>query len=245
MDVLHAAESGRLSLVKQLVSDDKNLIKTCRHKDSKNRTFNVNGSSIHYASRSGHLNVVKYLLEQDPSIINDRDAEHWTPLHYACYNGHINIVKLLLKYNANVNIKDNYLSQTPIQFAMYRQFEDIVYLLDPNLTWTRRDFDEVASKGNTPVFRKKSNIFLGRYILNENHIKQIELFRSNPQSNDIELKQIQDVELNSLPVRIILTHDFNQHMKKTIDLSVNEGDDQFLRSSTTSTNEHIMVFDDE
>ncbi|CAF4899319.1 unnamed protein product [Rotaria sp. Silwood1] len=246
MDLLHAAECGRLSIVKNLVSKDKSIIRTCRHKDSHNRAFNTDSSAIHYACRSGHLNIVKYLLQQDLTIINDIDIEYWTPLHYACYNGHINIVKLLLEYNADVNIKDNYLFQTPIQFAIYRQFEDIVHLLDPNIEWIRRNFDEISTKGNVSVLRKNSNLFLGRYILNENHVKEIELFRNNSQLNDIELKKIQDNELSNLNVRIIFTHDFKKHINKTIQLASNndDDDDPFLRSSTTSTNEHIMVFED-
>jgi len=245
MDLLHAAECGRLSIVKQLVSEDKSLIRKCRHKDGNNRAFNYDGSAIHYACRSGHINIVKYLLEQDSTIINDLDDELWTPLHYACCNGHLNIVKLLLEYNADVNLRDSYLSQTPIEFAMYKQFEDIVYLLDPNIKWTRRDNEEIFNKGNVSVFRKKSKLFLGRYILNENHIKEIELFRKNSQSNDIELNNIQDNELNNLNVRIILTHDFKKHINQTIQLTSMNDDDPFLRSSTISTNEHILVFKDD
>jgi ankyrin repeat protein len=245
MDLLHAAECGLLSIVKQLVSEDKSLIRKCRHKDGNNRAFNYDGSAIHYACRSGHINIVKYLLEQDSTIINDLDDELWTPLHYACCNGHLNIVKLLLEYNADVNLRDSYLSQTPIEFAMYKQFEDIVYLLDPNIKWTRRDSEEIFNKGNVSVFRKKSKLFLGRYILNENHIKEIELFRKNSQSNDIELNNIQDNELNNLNVRIILTHDFKKHINQTIQLTSINDDDPFLRSSTISTNEHILVFKDD
>ncbi|CAF3629120.1 unnamed protein product [Adineta steineri] len=244
MDLLHAADYGRLTVVKDLISKDKSIVHTCRHKDPLNRAFNVDGSAIHYACRSGHLNVVKYLLEQDSTLINDVDIEKWTPLHYDCNNGHLNIVKLLLEYNADINLQDSYLSQTPIQFAMYRQFEDIVHFLDPNIKWTKRNIDEISKKGSVSVFRKKSKLFLGRYILLEDHIKQIELFRNNSQSDDIELNQIQDVELDNFYVRIRLTHNFNQHINKTQELSSNENDDLFLRSSTTSTNEHIMVFYD-
>lgn len=245
MDLLHAADSGRLSIVKDLVSKDKSSIRNCRHADATNRAFNVDGTAIHYACRSGHLNVVKYLLKQDPSIINILDCELWTPLHYACYNGHLNIVKFLLESNADVTLKDSYLFQTPIQFAMYRQFEDIVNLLDPNAKWVRRDQNEIETKGKASVFRKKSNLFLGRYILNDNHIKEVDSFRNNPKSDDIELRKVQDVELSNLNVRIVLTHDFHKHMNQTISLSSTENDDPFLRSSTTSTNEHIMVFKDE
>ncbi|UJR31760.1 hypothetical protein I4U23_019238 [Adineta vaga] len=246
MDLLHAADYGRLSIVKQLISNDKSLIHSCRHKNALNRTFNVDGAPIHYACRSGHYNVVKYLLEQDVTLVNQLDIEDWTPLHYACYNGHLNIVKLLLEYNAKVNVIDSYLFQTPIQFAMYRQFEDIVYFLDSNIQWKRRTTEEISKKGNIPVFRNGSTLFLGRYILNNNHIKQIEAFRANPESDDIELNQVQDVEVNNLHVRIRLTHDYKQHMNKTKELlSIeDDDDDQFLRSSTTSTNEHVMIFYD-
>ncbi|CAF3379571.1 unnamed protein product [Rotaria sp. Silwood2] len=245
MDLLHAAECGLLSVVKKLLSDNKSIIRSCRHQSRRNHAFNFDSSAIHYASRSGHINIVKYLLEQDSTIINDHDRENWTALHYACYNGHINIVKLLLTHNVNVNMKDKYLSQTPIQFAMYRQLHDIVYLLDPHIKWTRDNVDDKSKARNIPVFRKKSNLFLGRYILNDNHIKQIELFRNNLQSNDIELRKVQDVELSNLLVRIILTHDFKKHINKTIELSSEEDDDPFLRSSSTSAHEHIMVFKDE
>ncbi|CAF3644451.1 unnamed protein product [Rotaria socialis] len=245
MDLLHAADSGRLSIVKELVSKDSSLIRNCRHVDAKNRAFNVDGTAIHYACRSGHSNVVKYLIKQDPSIINDLDCEAWTPLHYACYNGHLDIVKFLLESKADVTLRDSYLFQTPIQFAMYRLFEDIVYLLDPNAEWTRRNADEISTKGKASVFRKNSNLFLGRYSLNEDHIKQIQLFRNDPQYNDIELRKIQDNELSKLNVRLVLTHDFKKHISQTVSLTSDADDDSFLRSSSTSTNEHIMVFKDE
>ena len=243
MDLLRAAESGRLSIVKELISNDKSLIRKCRHKDGNNRAFNFDSSAIHYACRSGHLNIVKYLLEQDPTLINDLDCELWTPLHYACYNGHLNIVKLLIEYHADVNTRDSFLSKTPIEFAMYKQFEDVVYFLDPKVQWKRRSAEEIFNKGNVPVFRRKSKLFLARYVLNDNQIKQIEDFRKDPQANDIELTNVQDTELDNRNVRIILSHDYRKHVDQTLELtSTNDvDDDRFLRSSTTSTNEHIIV----
>ncbi|CAF1299196.1 unnamed protein product [Adineta ricciae] len=244
MDLLHAADCGRLSIVKELVSKDKSLLHNYRHKDASNRAFNLFGSPIHYACRSGHFNVVKYLLEQDVTLVEDVDVEQWTPLHYACNNGHLNIVKLLTEYNANVRAKDNYLNQTPIQFAMYRNFEDVVHFLDPHIRWERRTADEISKKGNVSAFRKNSTLFLARYVLNNDHVERIETFRANPDHDDIDLDHIQDNELKNLPVRLRLTHDSKRHLKKTQELSSTDTDDQFLRSSTTSTNEHLMVFDD-
>ena len=246
MDLLHAAECGLLSTVKTLLSHDKSSIRSCRHGDRRNHAFNYEASAIQYAARSGHFRVVKYLLEQDPTIVNDHDRENWTALHYACYNGHLNIVKLLVEYRANVMKKDRYLSQTPIQFAMYRQFDDIVYFLDPDVKWTRDNVNHESGKRNIPVFRKKSTLFLGRYRLNDHHIQQIQSFRRDPQSDDVELRKVEDVELSNLLVRIVLTHDFTKHMNKTLALSSEaERDDLFLRSSSASAHEHMLVFRDE
>ncbi|CAF1048080.1 unnamed protein product [Adineta ricciae] len=243
MDLLHAAECGCLSVVKTFLTNDKSVIHSCRHRDRHNHAFNVGGSAIHYASRSGHLNIVKYLLEHDATIIDDRDRQNWTALHYACYNGHIHIVKFLLKYNPNVNIKDKYFSQTAVQFAMYRQFHEIVKLF--NVT-SNENVEDVSKAKNIPIFRKKSNLFLGRYKLTENQIKQIELFRGNLHCDDIELRQIEDVELFNLSVRILFTHNFNEHINRTMEISANEDEnDPFLRSSSTSAFEHILVFKEE
>ena len=244
MDLLHAAESGSLSRVKQLVAEDKSLIHTCRHKDGKNRAFNVDGTALHYACRSGHRNVVKFLLQQDSTTVQQIDEELWTPLHYACYNGHLGIVQLLREYNADVHVKDSYLSQTPIQFAMYRQFEDVVRWLDPTVEWTRRSADEISRKGNAPIFRKKSDLYLARYRVNDEQIEQLESFRRDPQAKPIELRSIEDLELDHRRVSIRLNHDFREHIKQTTDLSSIDDDDGFLRSSSSSTNEHLLVFAD-
>lgn len=246
MDLLRAADAGRIDRVKELVNENPSLIRTCRHQDPTNRSFNVDGSAIHYACRSGHLNVVRFLIEKDASILNDFDCELWTPLIYACYNGHKPIVEYLIEKNADQTIKDSFLSQTAIQFAMYRNFDEIVRFLDPNIEWKRRTTEEIEKKSKTPVFRAKSNLFLGRYRLTDDQKHDIEQFRANPQSKSIELKSIEDVELNLQRVRLELRHDVTEHMTRTLTLASNNENhaDEYLRSSSTSTNEHILVFFD-
>ncbi|CAF0855606.1 unnamed protein product [Didymodactylos carnosus] len=209
MDCLHAADCGRLDIIKQLMTKENSVI-NMRHKDKSNRSFNVGGTPIHYACRSGHLDVVRYLLEKDPSLIDIKDIENWTPLHYACYNGHLAIVKLLLDKNADTKSQDSYLSKTPLEFAMYKQFRDIIHLLDKNIDETlwKRDFNDIARQGNTPVFRRHSKLFLGRYKLQENDLKCILEFRTDPNHDAIELNNVCDVELNDLSVNIILNHNF-------------------------------------
>ena len=72
----------------------------------------------------------------------------------------------------------------------------------------------------------------------------MELFRQNSQADDIELTEVQDVELSNLLVRIQFTHDFPKHLDRKMELSSKQEniDDLFLRSSSTSTHEHILVF---
>jgi hypothetical protein len=130
MDLLDAADSELLSLIKQILSNDQKLLYTMRYKDSGNHAFNVDDSSIHYACRKS--------------------------LHYGYYNRHLNIVKLLLKDNVDVNMRESILSETLSQCAMYREFEDIVRLLIENQacdsSWKERDFGKIALKGYPPVF---------------------------------------------------------------------------------------------
>lgn len=241
VDLLHAADAGFFNRVQELVHHDPQLMIKCQHLNACNRAFNLKALPIHYACRSGHFNIVKYFVENNPRLIDVVDCEDWTPLHYACYNGHLSIVRFLVENKANVDKRDNYLNQKPIEFAMYRQFEEVVNFLDPKIDWKRRDQKEIETKGNVDVFRKKSNLFLGRYSLNEEQIEQIKEFRRNPRAVTLELHSIEDVELNNLRIDMILNHKFSDHIKRTMELSSIDENDQYLRSSTTSTNEHVIV----
>jgi hypothetical protein len=116
----------------------------------------------------------------------------------------------------------------------------IIRWLDPTVEWTRRSADEISLEGNARIFRKKSDLYLARYRVNDEQIGQLESCR-----RDSQVKPIEDLELDHRRVRIRLNHDVRKHIKQATDLSSIDGDDGFLRSSSSSTNEQLLAFADE
>lgn len=66
----------------------------------------LHASEIHEAVHDNNLETVKALLNEDPTILNDRDADGMTPLNLAAFNGNYDIVKELLGRNADIHIGD-------------------------------------------------------------------------------------------------------------------------------------------
>lgn len=61
--------------------------------------------------------AAKVLLKENPSLVNDRDAQGNTPLHYAAFTGHKDIAETLIAYHADVNAKDHS-GHTPAYWAL-------------------------------------------------------------------------------------------------------------------------------
>lgn len=57
---------------------------------------------ILWAAENNYMDIAKSLLDEDPSLVNSRDSDLYTPLHRACYNGHTDMVKFLLNHNADI-----------------------------------------------------------------------------------------------------------------------------------------------
>lgn len=77
-------------------------------------------------------------------------------------------------------------------------------------------------------------IFLLRYQITNNGIAKITQFKKSSSQPDI-IVDAYDLNLK-LQVELHLTHDYKSHAEKTKKLR-----NQFLRSSTISTNEHLIV----
>lgn len=49
---------------------------------------------ILWAAENNYMDIAKSSLDEDPSLVNSRDSDLYTPLHRACYNGHADMVKV-------------------------------------------------------------------------------------------------------------------------------------------------------
>ena len=57
------------------------------------------------SSEKGIIDHVVWILDKEPSLVNCRDSDGYTPLHRACYNGHMNVVRILLQRGADVDAR--------------------------------------------------------------------------------------------------------------------------------------------
>ncbi|GFS36975.1 ankyrin repeat domain-containing protein 49 [Nephila pilipes] len=60
---------------------------------------------ILWAAEKNELETMRRLLEEDPSLVNARDNDLYTPLHRASYSNNIEVIKMLLSYDADVSSK--------------------------------------------------------------------------------------------------------------------------------------------
>lgn len=57
------------------------------------------------SSEKGIIDHVVSILDKEPSLVNCRDSDGYTPLHRASYNGHMNVVRVLLQRGADVDAR--------------------------------------------------------------------------------------------------------------------------------------------
>lgn len=56
-------------------------------------------------SEKGIFERVMSILDKDPSLVNCKDSDGYTPLHRASYNGHTNVVRVLLQRGADLDAR--------------------------------------------------------------------------------------------------------------------------------------------
>ena len=149
LDIFEASATGDLERVKELVSQDKELLNTFSHDGftplglstyfgqlptarflieagadvnmSSANSFKV--APLHSATAISHYELTKLLLDHGAQV-NARQSSGVTPLHSAAHNGQLAIAQLLVASGADVNAKsDN--GQTPSMMAEEKGFKEV------------------------------------------------------------------------------------------------------------------------
>ena len=174
-----AAESGRASIVKLLLSRDgivadsrdklgrtplsyvaewgnAALVKLLLSRDdvAADSRDNKGETPLSFAAGDGDEAVVKLLLSRDDVTADSRDDEGGTPLSWAAFNGHVAVVKLLLRRDdVTVDSRDNK-GRTPLIWAKNGGHDIVVRLLkqkmrEANSTARKRRIKEVSDDEET------------------------------------------------------------------------------------------------
>jgi ankyrin repeat protein len=88
---------------------------------------------LHGPANSGNLEVVRILIEYDPTYINARDPDGWTPLHWASEGRNSkdgSVVRLLLEHGADVNAQDEDRWTSLHRASLYGALEVVRLLLE-------------------------------------------------------------------------------------------------------------------
>jgi len=152
-NIFEAAATGRVERVRQLVKQNRELVKayspdgwTALHLNFGNlgivKVLLDNGADINAVSKNKlsatplqgaaamqNIELARFLIARGANV-NCRGEEGGTPLHEAAGNGQIELAKLLLAHGARVNAKDDS-GKTPLSTALeYKQTEMAKLLRD-------------------------------------------------------------------------------------------------------------------
>ncbi|KAF7491400.1 Ankyrin repeat domain-containing protein 49 [Sarcoptes scabiei] len=138
LNVLEAAEKGRLNLLKQFYQIDPQLI---------NIQDSDGYSPLHRACYNNRIDVVKWLIKHGANI-RAKTSDGWEPLHTASQWGHCSIVRILLAMGADINSKTNG-GNTPFHLAATRGLKNRL-LIENLLFRTDIDLDIRNDASDTP-----------------------------------------------------------------------------------------------
>ncbi len=131
-------------------------------------------TALHLAAQHGHENIVQILVEKYPSLLNQTNDHHKTPLMHAAEKGHVAVVTYLLKQDAiDLDASTNRHRLTPMNgmTALHlsikeRKFKVTEHLIEAgaNLTLTT----EIAKKQPIHYAAKKASKTTLRALLKRN-----------------------------------------------------------------------------
>ncbi|XP_067676896.1 putative ankyrin repeat protein RF_0381 [Haliotis asinina] len=141
--VCTAAQSGRLSIMKTLIS----MGFSFQNASPTDRVLHM--APVHLASYAGHLAVVKCLIEEHRVDVNTRDGYDNTPVYWAIntLNANLDLVKYLIGAGALVNMRNEIDESSLLHTSVkYGNTDVCTYLLAQGADVTARDHN-----GCTPL----------------------------------------------------------------------------------------------
>jgi ankyrin repeat protein len=108
----------------------------------------LQAGEIHDAAAAGDSHKLKALLAADPSLLESKDDNGFTPLAKACFTKQVVVANLLLDKGANVNVTD-YFRMTPLHRASYVSGQDVALL--QRLLDKGADVNARGNNGLTPL----------------------------------------------------------------------------------------------
>lgn len=79
---------------------------------------------------AGTAHEVLEAIDEDPSLLEARNTDGWTPLHLAAFFGHPELAKALLNRGANVDaLSTNAMTNTPLHAAVAGRKTEVVRVL--------------------------------------------------------------------------------------------------------------------
>lgn len=125
-ELFMAAESGSLTLVKQLLDTKANFRPDINFRGPDFKT------PLYTATSEGHIEIIEFLLSEG-ALIDTRTIWERNPLHISCLRGHTNIAKLLFKGAPDLLNSVDIYGNTPTHYcSKYGNCETLSFLLKHN-----------------------------------------------------------------------------------------------------------------
>lgn len=88
-------------------------------------TIIASAETVVEAAKNGDLQTVKSEVAQDPSKLNAKDKDNYTPLHWACMRAHWDVAEYLIEEGADLNVTGGD-GGTPLNWAAHHDNVEIV-----------------------------------------------------------------------------------------------------------------------